>query len=102
MYVMEIEIRDNKTIDEIRTEFFVHYPFLKIEFYNASHKLHEKSLPTHLVDHNKTIGEVRKKHRLSTIEIYSWQKTNVVEENFENNSDYMYRYSEDREVGGYR
>jgi hypothetical protein len=79
---MHIEIRDNKTIDEIRTDFSVHYPFLKIEFYDETHRPHEKSLPVHLIKHNKTIGEIRKKHRLSTIEIYPWQKTRVVEQNF--------------------
>jgi hypothetical protein len=79
---MHIEISNNKTIDEIRTEFSVHYPFLKIEFYDESHRLHEKSLPDHLIEHNKLIGVVRKKHHSSMIEIYSWQKTRSVEENF--------------------
>jgi hypothetical protein len=79
---MQIEIRDDITIDEVRTAFSVHYPFLKIEFYDDAHKPHEKSLPEHLISYSKTIGDVRKKHPLSAIEIHSWQKTRDVEQNF--------------------
>lgn len=79
---MIIEIRDEKTIEEICKEFSRCYPFLKLEFYYKSHGRQESSSLKDLVAHDKTIGELRTKGNEGFIEFHFWQKTGNIEHEF--------------------
>ena len=79
---MIIEINDTKTLEEVSKSFSENFPFLKIEFYDEAHHWQEQSSRKHMLPHNKTIGEVRKKHNPGAMEIHNWQKTGKVEQEF--------------------
>lgn len=79
---MIMEINDTKTIEDIRREFSAYYPFLSIEFYDEPHLVGEASSFKHLLPHNKTIREIRKRHNPGMLEIHSWHKTGNVEREF--------------------
>ncbi|HWC53906.1 MAG TPA: hypothetical protein VG676_10010 [Chitinophagaceae bacterium] len=79
---MILEVNDTKTIEDIRKEFSEYYPFLSIEFYDEPHKSGETSSYKHLLPHNKTIRDIRRKHNPGMLEIHSWHKTGIVEQEF--------------------
>ena len=79
---MILEVNDTKTIEDIRKEFSEYYPFLSIEFYDEPHKSGEISSYKHLLPHNKTIRDIRRKHNPGMLEIHSWHKTGIVEQEF--------------------
>ncbi|SRR5579871_92257 len=79
---MIIEINDINTIGEVCRIFSEQYPFLKIEFFDEAHHWQEASSLKHLLPHNRTIAEVRKRHNSGAIEIHSWEKTGRVEQQF--------------------
>ncbi len=79
---MMIEINDSKTIELISNEFSARYPFLKIEFFDKPHHWQEGSPVNHKIPHNKTIGEIRKRHNPGGLDIEPWQKAGTVEQQF--------------------
>ena len=81
---MTIEIDDTLTLEEIRKRFTAKYPFLKLEFYDEPHQWQESTKRKHLLDHDKTIAQVRKKHNPGALEILPGQKTGSVEQAFHN------------------
>lgn len=81
---MIIEIEDTRTIEEIRKSFSQKFPFLKIEFYDVPHEWQEGSSRKHLLAHEKTIAQVRKRHNAGGLEIHAEQKTGAVEQQFRN------------------
>lgn len=80
---MIIEINDTKTIAEIRNEFSEYYPYLCIEFYDIPHGVQEITSYKHQYPHDKTIGQIRKKHNPGMLEIYSRHKTGMIEQEFQ-------------------
>ncbi len=63
-----MKINDDKTLKELQTEFRDQYPFLKIEFYKAPHKMGEVSIEANRLDINKTVGQVRSIHNIGFIQ----------------------------------
>jgi hypothetical protein len=79
---MKLEVTDKKSIKDIRKLFSDYYPFLEIEFYDEQHKYEEASSSKRLLQHDKIIGDIRKKHKGGIMRIYSWQKTGDIEQKF--------------------
>ncbi len=48
----------DKTLADLQTDFSEQYPYLKIEFYDTSHKKTEYSKPISLLDNTLKIGEI--------------------------------------------
>ena len=65
----EINITDNKTIEEIQKEFQDHFPYLKIEFYSSEHEAGEGSDQDEMIDSGKTIGQARVKDNAGEVSI---------------------------------
>ena len=80
----EIKIEDRKTINEIQKEFQSHFPYLKLEFYNAEHKEGKGTLDSMKLNVNTTIGESRTKHNSGEVSIHGNQKVSTLESNFRN------------------
>lgn len=78
----EINITDNKTIEEIREEFQGHFPFLKLEFYSAEHQSGQGSGNDALLDPSMSIGEARTKHNAGEVSIHGNQKVSTLETTF--------------------
>ena len=78
----EIDITDNKTIEDVQIEFSQHFPFLKIEFYESEHTTGEGSPETLRVHIEKTIGEARTKHNDGQLSIHGNQKVSTLESAF--------------------
>lgn len=79
---MILEIDGTKKIEDIRKEFSTFYPFLSIEFFDKPHQVGEITSDKHLLPHNKTIQDIRKRHNPGMLEIHSWHKTGIVEQEF--------------------
>lgn len=80
---MIIEINDTQTLAAVNEAFSEQYPFLVIAFFDSPHQWQEKSSPEHRLSYDKKIGEIRKKHHHpGAIEIHSWQKTGIIEQEF--------------------
>ena len=59
---MEIEILNNKTIEEVQAEFMQAYPYLKPVFFTHPHKVYRPSDAKFLInDRSLTMGEIRQK-----------------------------------------
>lgn len=79
---MLIRIYDHEKIDEVQDKFNECFPYLKLEFYNQPHKLHEASPEEHLIQPGTYIEDIRKTHESGVISIKSWDKTGHVEQEF--------------------
>jgi len=75
-------ITDNKTIQEVQTEFNNKFPFLKIEFYTEEHGNHEGSPKAAEIDKSQTIDDVRTKKKEGELSIHANQKVSTLEQNF--------------------
>ncbi len=76
-------ISNDKTLREIQLDFQAHFPFLKIEFYDASHTAGEGSPPFQQVgDYSKQLGEVRKTHQKGNLNIDGDLKVSSLEHGF--------------------
>ena len=80
---MHIEINDNTTLREIGKAFSDFYPFLKIEFFKIPHRKYELSKGEEIAGPEKTIGEIRKTHLSSQLEIQPWHTVAEVEQAFQ-------------------
>jgi len=78
----EIEVNDNKTLEQIQAEFKGHFPYLKLEFYSSEHGEGEGSAKSEMIDAHLTIGEARTKHEMGEISIHGNQKVSTLEGNF--------------------
>lgn len=76
-------ITDAKKLSDIQKEFNDKFPFLKIEFYKKPHDAHEGSSERqHVVDVERTIGEVRKVHTKGDLSINGNQMVKTLEQRF--------------------
>jgi hypothetical protein len=80
---MEIEINDNKIINELQEEFNKQFPFLKIEFFSKSHNEGEASDKKLLRNKNKKIGDCRSIRTIGNIIISEKQKVSELESLFQ-------------------
>jgi hypothetical protein len=79
---MHIEINDNTTIREIQETFSAYYPFLQIRFYDTPHKKYEASAEEDQIYTARTIGDIKKTHISSLLEIQPRYKVAQVEREF--------------------
>jgi len=80
---MKLHIDDNKTIEEIQTEFINVFKYIKIEFFSKAHKSGEGSAKEYLLEHTKKLGEIRTKHTEGDIIITPTMLVSEVETIFE-------------------
>ncbi len=75
-------ITDDRTISDIQAEFQKKFPYLKIEFYVASHEEGEVSSDRTLLDSSKTIADVRTATNAGELSINGHLKVSTLEGNF--------------------
>jgi hypothetical protein len=95
---MILRIHDNKTVADIQEKFTMCFPYLKMEFYQESHRSHESSSPKHIIDPDEKIGSIRKKHNSGILEVKSWHETGMVERSLKRMFDLniqIFRFQED-------
>lgn len=80
---MKLHIDDSKTIKEIQAEFIDVFKYLKVEFFKKSHEEGEGSSKKDLLEHSKTLGEIRTIHNEGDIVITKDMKVGDVENAFE-------------------
>ncbi|MFM9057219.1 MAG: hypothetical protein ACKOQY_11145 [Bacteroidota bacterium] len=60
-HAMALEIRDSRKLHELQSEFSNAFPYLKLEFFKAPHRIGEASSRSQLHDQNKTVSDCRMK-----------------------------------------
>lgn len=76
-------ITNRKTLFQIQQDFQKYFPYLKIEFYDAAHTAGEGSPPFQQIsDYSKSIGAIRKVHKIQDFSINGNQKVSTLERNF--------------------
>ena len=80
---MHLEINDNTRLIDIQQTFSNFYPYLSICFYKGHHEIYESSEFTNLIDPYKTIGEIKKTHISTLLEIKPWNKIKDIEKEFQ-------------------
>lgn len=80
---MHIEINDNMKLKSIQTVFSNYYPFLQLNFYHGIHKAYEESKNELMIDSNTSIGEIRKTHISTIVEIKPDYKVKDIEREFQ-------------------
>lgn len=80
---MHIEINDHTQLREIASVFNSYYPFLKLAFYQGTHEVYQSSPVNQLISENKTIGEIKRTHISTIVEIQPWYKVKEVEREFQ-------------------
>jgi hypothetical protein len=80
---MHIEINDNTRLRDIQNVFSNYYPFLSLTFYHGMHKPYEKSEDKKIIDPEAKIGEIRKTHISTLLEIKPDYKVKDVEREFQ-------------------
>jgi len=80
---MKLHIDDSKTIEEIRNAFTASFEYLKLEFFTKPHEVGEASAKKDMIDENKTLGDIRKKHNEGDIIITADMLVSDVESAFE-------------------
>ncbi len=81
---MKLHIDDSKTIKEIQDEFVNVFKYIKVEFFKKSHEEGEGSAKKDLLEHSKTLGEIRTIHNEGDLIITKDMKVGEVENAFEN------------------
>lgn len=79
---MELIIDENLTLKEIQQSFNAAFPYLKIEFYETHHDLHEASLKKKLLDANLILKNIKSLKSFGTLSLSSEEKVADVERNF--------------------
>lgn len=80
---MHIEINDHTRLSEIAAVFNSYYPFLKITFFHGVHGIYQSSPDDQEIAGNATIGEIKRTHISTLIEIQPWYKVKEVEREFQ-------------------
>ena len=80
---MHIEINDNTRLRDIQKVFSNYYPFLNLKFYHGVHKPYEKSDEKKGIDAEAKIGEIRKTHISTLLEIKPDYKVKDLERAFQ-------------------
>jgi hypothetical protein len=84
---MLLKVRDTVRILDLKDKFNECFPYLKIEFYNRPHKWKEGTDSIYQYNENELIGNIRKKHDATILEIKSWHRTGDVEQAFKDQLD---------------
>ena len=75
-------INDQKTLKEIKKEFSLKYPFLKLEFYKGKHESSKASPADTQLDENLLLKDIRENHAEGNLRIASNMKVNTLEKRF--------------------
>lgn len=78
----QIEIVDDRTIASVQSEFHAQFPYLKIEFFKAPHKIGEASAKNLIYSSSRFIRECRVNRNSSSINISESMTVNELEETF--------------------
>jgi hypothetical protein len=80
---VKISISDKRKISAVQEEFSKAFPYLRLEFFTASSRTGRGAEKKNMIipDH-KTVGECRRIHKSSTINITSRMKVNQLEKIF--------------------
>lgn len=79
---MKMVINDTRKIYSLQEEFTSMFPYLKIEFFSASHKPNEGSSKNLIKQNNITLGECRTKHVNGAISIDPQMAVTDLEQQF--------------------
>lgn len=79
---MILRIDDHKTVGEVQDKFNECFPYLKIDFFKKSHHVKKPSDEKDLIGAGYKIGDIRKKHTIGNMEIYSWNTVATIEQAF--------------------
>ena len=74
---MKINISDSLTIKEIQDKFSNKYPYLKLEFFSKSHRIHAGSRKENMISTDTKIKDCRSQHHIGSLDIYP--KTTVAQ-----------------------
>ena len=74
---MKISITDSLTIKEIQDKFSKKYPYLKVEFFSKSHRIHAGSRKEFMISSDTNIQDCRTQHLIGSMDIFP--KTTVAE-----------------------
>jgi len=80
---MKIHIEDSVGTEDLKKKFHQVYPFLKLEFFKASHEEGEASSKSDLIKENVLLKEIRTKHNEGDFIITPDNSVNDVEQGFE-------------------
>ncbi|MBL7924623.1 MAG: hypothetical protein JNL88_10540 [Bacteroidia bacterium] len=79
---MKLEIRDDRRLFEIQEDFNVLFPFLKIEFFKAPHRIGEGSAKILIYENSRYVRDCRVKHQDGDLVISEKMTVNELEESF--------------------
>lgn len=82
---MLLHIDDHKTVGEIQDKFNECFPFLGIDFFRKPHHVKKPSDEKDLIEPNYKIGDIRNKHAIGNMVIYSWNTVATIEHAFKEN-----------------
>lgn len=80
---MHIEIHDHTRLSDIESVFNNHFPYLHLKFYRGKHAKFQPSQEKMLLDSNWTLGEIRKTHLSTFLEILPTEKVSRFEQEFQ-------------------
>lgn len=80
---MHIEIHDHTKLSEIEMAFNNHFSYLHLKFYRGKHVKFQPSHEKMLLDMNWTIGEIRKTHLSTVLDIRPSEKVSQFEREFQ-------------------
>lgn len=80
---MKISISDSSTIKEIQEIFNKKYPYLKIEFFSKSHRIHTGTRKEYIISPETKIKDCRSQHQTATLDIYPKTTVAELEKNFQ-------------------
>lgn len=79
---MKIRISDDRTLSSIQADFNSLFPFLKIEFFKAPHKIGEGTMKSLIYEHSRFVRDCRVKHYDGEIEFSLDLTVNELEDRF--------------------
>lgn len=79
---MILRISDEKTLASVQADFNAYFPYLKVEFFKAPHKIGEGSMKSLLYDNSRHIRDCRVKHVEGELKIDDKMTVNELEDLF--------------------
>lgn len=79
---MKIRVSDDRKLSAIQADFNVLFPFLKVEFFKAPHKIGEGSMKSLIYENSKNVRDCRVRHEDGDLTISADMTVNELEESF--------------------
>jgi hypothetical protein len=80
---MEIRIDGRTRISEIKKEFSLRFPYLKIEFFKVPHKVGESSPKSTMISRDAKVGDIRKDGEAGRINFSGMMTVGELEQKFQ-------------------